>query len=335
MRTANKIPITVLTGFLGAGKTTVLNYILASSQGRKFGAIVNDFGDIGIDGKLVEKKTDKQLELSNGCICCNLNNMDLTEAIDQFTHPASPMDEILIEASGLAEPKDLLLTLREVLSERVALSAIICVLDGENFLSLDSNEAKMARDQIKYADFVLINKCDLIDQKTRREIERIILATNPKARLFDIEYGRVDINILLGSGLSSASDKLLDDTKADHAAHLHGQYQSLSFTSDKPLHPLAFQEFVNKKIPRQIYRAKGIVDLGSKGHDHKYIFQLVGARADLSWEDWAGTEPKTELVFIGRDFSEDTLRRDLEACVDSDPVSQLEGMTVRLPRRNT
>jgi len=114
----NKIPITVLQGFLGSGKTTMLNYILTHNEGMNIGVVVNDFGDINIDSKLIKSQSDKQLELTSGCICCSLKTLDLQEAIDQFVFKGSNIDYIIIEASGLAEPRDLALTLRTTLGQR-------------------------------------------------------------------------------------------------------------------------------------------------------------------------------------------------------------------------
>lgn len=333
-RQQKEIPIIVLTGFLGAGKTTLLNYILNHSGDRKFGAIVNDFGDINIDSRLIEKQTDQKLELSNGCICCSLDNMDLAEAIDQFAHPSAPVDTVLIEASGLAQPRELLFGLRDSMSERVYLDSIICMIDGEHFLTLEAAEYKLVREQIKYADFVLINKKDLIDVSDVDKIEKAILEVNSRARIFLTSRGEIDFEIFLNDNVSHLIDNIDDKGDANHDHHLHNHYGYVSFSTTRPLQPLLFQEFVNKKIPRQIFRAKGIVNLGSKGHGRKYIFNLVGSRADLTWEDWGEEKPRTEVVFIGQGFNRQELKRELQACIDKDPDGELEGLTVRLPRKN-
>src|ERR1700760_1979792 len=113
MTDAKKIPITAITGFLGSGKTTLLNHILEHNHGLKIGVVVNDYGDINIDSQLVADQTDTMLELTNGCMCCSMDSLELDEAIGQFAYPSSPIDYIVIEASGLAEPADLATTLRE------------------------------------------------------------------------------------------------------------------------------------------------------------------------------------------------------------------------------
>ena len=121
----------------------------------------------------------------------------------------------------------------------------------------------------------------------------------------------------------------------DHSKHAHEHYTQVSFTSEQSLDPLRFQEFVNQQMPIEVYRAKGIVDLGHKGHDRKYIFQLVGARSEIAWENWRDDEPPTtHLVFIGRDVDEAALRGLLENCVDTKPDEALTtGYEVRLPKK--
>jgi G3E family GTPase len=327
--TAPKTPITALTGFLGSGKTTLLNHILQNNLGLKIGVVVNDYGDINIDAKLVADQTDKMLELTNGCMCCSLDSLELDEAIGQFAYPGSPIDYIVIEASGLAEPADLAMTLREASGRFTRLDSIVAVLDAAN---LEHNAAAhtTALQQIEYSDFVIINKTDLVDSTRVDEIKALISGINQRARIFTAVNAEVDIRLLLDQNPTPSKPNA--EHSHDAHQHLHESYNTVSFSTDKPLDPERFQQFVNQEVPIEVYRGKGIVNLGNKGHRRKYVFQLVGKRAELTWTDWNEEEPKTELVFIGRDFDEVPLMDSLQACIDADPASVNPEQQVVLPK---
>lgn len=332
----NKIPITVLQGFLGSGKTTLLNYILTHNEGMNIGVVVNDFGDINIDSKLVKSKTDKKLELTSGCICCSLKTLDLNEAIDQFVFAGSTIDYIIIEASGLAEPRDLAMTLRTTLGQKVRLDGIVTVLDAEN-LEKNAEQHNIARDQILFCDFVVINKTDLVPRKKTAEVRQMVESFNPKVRIIEAVKGQIDVRLILDQDLYKTReikhpDEINNDSH-DHSDHIHEKYSTFSWSSQKPLHPMKFQEFINRKLPTNVYRAKGIVDFGIKGHTRKYIFQLVGVRPEIVWENW-DTKPLTEIVFIGQDIDDKQLQKELEQCVDLTPDEPLDGnIELKLPKK--
>ncbi len=328
-----KIPILAITGFLGAGKTTFVNQLLRAPHGLKIGVVVNDFGSINIDGELVAGQTDTMLELSNGCICCSLETLDLQEAIGQFAYHGSDIDLIVIEASGLAEPRDLALTLRDMTGIGVKLDAIVTIIDAEHVME-NAKEHANASDQIEFTDFVVINKTDTVNRERIDEIKQLIEITNPRARVFEAVKAEVDIRLLSDPDRTWQEEEHHDHSHHTHE-HLHEKYSHLSLELTEPLDPMKFQEFVNTKIPKNIYRAKGFVDLGEvKGHQRKYIFQLVGSRSELYWDNWTKDEtPATRLVFIGTDFDAQQLEADLKACIDPEPTTQLEGIELKLPQK--
>ncbi len=326
---AKKIPITALTGFLGSGKTTLLNHILEDNHGLKIGVVVNDYGDINIDSQLVADQTDAMLELTNGCMCCSLDSLELDEAIGQFAYPGSSIDYIVIEASGLAEPADLATTLREATGTRTKLDSIVAVLDAAN-LEHNAETHATALQQIEYSDFAIINKTDLVPAKKVAEITTLIKSINERARIFTAVKAQIDVRLLLDQDVRP--DEAIAADHANHT-HLHESYTTISFSSDKPLDPLTFQNFVNEQIPASVYRAKGIVNLGNKGHRRKYLFHLVGKRAELTWTDWGEQTPRTELVFIGKGFDKAALSKLVADCIDPHPSAHDPERQVVLPRR--
>lgn len=312
------IPIIAIAGFLGSGKTTLMNHLLDNNEGLKIGVVVNDYGDINIDSQLIKGQTDTTLELTNGCICCSMDDMELDEAIGQFAYPGSPIDYIVIEASGLAEPADLARILRAAMTPQTRLDSIVAVIDAANWRHSQDTVA-VVQQHLENSDFVVINKTDLVGATELNKLKALISDTNDRLRIFTVMNATIDTRLLLGHQVHTSP--LLSKDDHDHAthSHLHEQFASTSFTSPHPLDPVAFQTFINHQIPLTVYRAKGIVNLGAKGHNRKYRFQLVGKRAELTWTEWDGEQPRTELVFIGQGFDPPALQHLAASCIDLEP----------------
>lgn len=319
------VPIMAIVGFLGSGKTTLLNHILKENQGLKIGVIVNDFGDINIDSMLVARQTDQQLELSNGCICCTLEGNSLDDAIGQLAHVGSTIDYIVIEASGLAEPGELLRLLVHSKNQFARFDSLVTVIDASNILDTKQKHPGLI-EQLSLSDIMILNKVDLVKPKELKEVEGYLRFINPKAHLLHSKNGVVDSRLLLSpEDIPINSSNHLDqlslagqDNHEDHAKHLHEAYQSVSFSSDKPIDPKLWEQFI-ERLPSTIYRAKGFLYFGMKGLEQKYLFQLVGARNNLKIDEWLGQRPRTDLVFIGTEMNVTDFRQKLDKLIDATP----------------
>lgn len=314
------IPILLLTGFLGAGKTSLLNNLLTNNQGLKVGVIVNDFGDINIDSMLVSAQTDEQLDLSNGCICCSVDESELDDAISKMAHRGSTLDYIIIEASGLAEPAELATMLRLMQNEYAHFDTLVSVIDADNFERNNKTHEKAVGD-LQISDVIVINKTDLVDEQKVKDIRTGIAMVNDKARLIESSHGKVDFRLLLDLPDKVSKDQLdfSDALNHDDHDHLHDRFESISFTTDKPLDPIAFETWA-KSLPLEVYRAKGVVYFGMKGVDQKYIFQSVGTRYQLKLDEWGrDEETQTSLVVIGIDLSGIDVEQTLNDLVDKEP----------------
>ena len=312
------MPVTLITGFLGSGKTTLINQILQNQDDLKVAVLVNEFGDINIDSQLLISTEEDMLELDNGCICCTINN-DLIESVYRVLEREDKVDYLVIETTGIANPLPIILTfLATELKYFTRIDSILTVVDALNFYP-ENLDPDIILSQIIYGDIIIINKIDLVNEIKIKQIEEIIKEVKPEGfRILYSEFSQVPLPLILDIGLTQENhyqDKILD-FRRDRTAfikHLESDpFNFVSFKSDLPFDLQKFEYFLTEQMPNNVFRAKGI--LWFQGNESRHIFQLSGTRYDLQADDWT-TEPNNQIVFIGRDLDESFIKEQLNNCL--------------------
>ncbi|WP_427919553.1 CobW family GTP-binding protein [Streptomyces sp. cg40] len=335
-----QIPVVVLAGFLGSGKTTLLNHLLHRSGGSRIGAVVNDFGAIEIDALAVAGALgDSTVSLGNGCLCCAVDASELDVYLERLARPSTGIDVIVIEASGLAEPEELVRMLLASEHPGIVYGGLVEVVDAAEFDDTRAKHPEIDR-HLSLADLVVVNKLDRAAADAPRVLALVGSLTD-RAAVVPATYGRIDPEFLfdcrpseerVGQLTFDDLDDLddLDERTGDeheHADHLHTAYDSLSFASDVPMDPRRLMGFLDSR-PEGLYRIKGYVDFGVHDPRNRYAVHAVGRFLRFYPEPWAGGDARlTQLVLIGTGFEPAALGKELEACRDGDaPHADEHGM---------
>ncbi|MFC6067302.1 CobW family GTP-binding protein [Streptomyces ochraceiscleroticus] len=351
-----QIPVVVLAGFLGSGKTTLLNHLLSRSGGTRIGAVVNDFGAIEIDAMLVAGQVDSMVSLGNGCLCCAVDTSELDTYLERLARPSSHIDVIVIEASGLAEPQELIRMILASESDRIVYGGLVEVVDAAEFEGTRARHPELDR-HLGIADLVVLNKADRIGDAQRAELLGTLGELAPGTPVVPATYGRIDPELLferrpregVAEGQLSFEDLLREEAEHEehehaaheecaahegsadgesceghghrygHRRHLHAGYDTVEFTSAEPMHPRRLMEFLDAR-PAGLYRIKGFVHFGVEGSGQKFTVHAVGGFLRFYPGAWAeGEERLTQLVLIGSGIDAPALRKELDACRDTAP----------------
>ncbi|MET9320481.1 GTP-binding protein [Streptomyces sp. NPDC003038] len=331
MNSRQPIPVVVLAGFLGSGKTTVLNHLLAHRGGTRIGVVVNDFGSIEIDAMSVAGHVgDSMVSLGSGCLCCAVDGSELDAYLEKLSAPAHRIDVIVIEASGLAEPQEMIRMLMASENPDVCYGGMVEVVDAAEFDATRARHPETDR-HLAVADLVVLNKTDRVDAAERARIEAELAALcAPGTPVVCADHGRIDPELLFDRrpwtetrGQLSFEDLLAEagghDGHAGHDSHAHAAYESTEFTSGQALSPRRFIDFLDRR-PAGLYRIKGFVYFGVPGHEERYEVHAVGRFLRFAPGPWGWGEPRlTQLVLIGSGTDGPALLRELEACREPAP----------------
>ena len=311
----HSVAVDILTGFLGSGKTTLLRHVLDHGlRGKPVAVIMNEIGEIGIDGRVVTglSAVEQMVELSSGCICCTIDDYRFDLAVQEIIETTRP-HLIVIESTGLADPEPVV---DRVKAAGLGLDAIITVVDAFG-AQRHLRETEVARQQVEAADFLVLNKLDLVDETAAERLDRRLGKLNPRAERFRTVRGAVDSDVLFATGVAAFRER----ARRPQTGHPHADgFTSFAYRSPGVLDHGRFERLISR-LPRDVVRAKGIVRFA--GREWQCLFNVTCGRPELTWVKLPAVT-ENQAVFIGRDLDrhEQTLRAQLRACEVADDDSR-------------
>ncbi len=312
-----KIAITILSGFLGSGKTSLLNHIIRTNVDKKIAIIENEFGEINIDSDLVVSAKEDVYELTNGCVCCSLNTELLQTVLELRDRD---FDHIILETTGIADPGQVAATFLfdEDILNYIQPNAIVTMVDAKQIVRQLETQRE-AHKQIGYADVLVLNKLDLVTEDEKRRIKRLLADLNTEAAVYEADHGRVEIpNLFSLNRLTTkhiAESAFVDSSLVEPA---HQGVVSYSFIIKEPLADGKLSPWLMALLflsGAELYRVKGIIHL--ENENRQYVFQAVGQQYmhnfGGAWKE--GEERISKIVFIGRNLNRQQLATGLYGCV--------------------
>ena len=319
------VPLTIVGGFLGSGKTCLLNHILRNASGKSIAVLVNDFGEVNVDARLIVSIEGETISLANGCVCCTIRDDLLAEVVTLFRKEPTP-EHIVIETSGVSNPFVVAETFLNPGARRfVEVRNIISVLDAELATEEDAEYRAIAMDQIAVADLVVVNKTDLVAPGRLSALRRRIEAIAPRSRIWETSLGIVPLDLVFDEPVGhewAARPQPSTHDRDDHSR----EFAAWVFRSERLWSFNEIQRAV-EKLPRDIYRAKGTVRL-QLGTNAYAVFHLTGKRTWLKLCEADSLEKMpTELVFVGRAgaITNDSIRALFDAAVADARSSERDG----------
>lgn len=305
------IPVQLVTGFLGAGKTTYMNRLLEATDERLL-LIVNELGSVNIDEQLIVKMDQQQIELSNGCICCSIQN-DLSKTFYQLATRGESFDRIVIETTGVADPAPIIQTIYydDYLRSRFKLTAILTVVDASQ---MDRELFIEGIHQIAYADVILLNKTDLVSEIELEQARVRIRELNPTVRVIETVQTEGDYDLLENTfQLSRIDERLLSQLTASHTSV--SSLRAVTITTDVPLSRERVTQYVREVLmhyEQDVYRLKAIVCLD--GETSKFVVQATNQLMGAAFANEPNDSTRSVFVWIGKELDREALERGIQAC---------------------